>query len=127
MKIADISESFPRLRETEPTPPKKKADFDHAGHKKWQKSTQNPDKKEYNKWRNQAGIKTESPELDESPLVVSHPDAIQHAIAKTKQWLETVMDYEHDIEDLNQLGAVVGFHVVARGDGDKVMFENKEK
>lgn len=68
----------------------------------------------------------ESTELGESPMVVSHPDAIQHAIAKTQKWLERVMDYEHDIEDLNLLGDVVGFHVVPRGDGDKVMFEDKE-
>lgn len=66
-------------------------------------------------------------ELGESPLVVSHSDAIRQAIAKTQKWLEEVMDYDHDIEDLNLLGDVVGFHVTPRGDGTKIMFQDKVK
>jgi len=71
--------------------------------------------------------KVEEDNLDESPLVVSHPDAIVQAIARTQKWLEQVIDNEHDIEDLNLLGNVVGFHVTPRGTGNKIMFQDKGK
>ena len=60
-----------------------------------------------------------SSQLDEAPLVVTKTEAVGTAVDRTKEWLRShwTKDGSEQLEALEKLGKLVGFHVDKRGSG----------